>query len=831
MDEKGQRLPVNIEDQMRESYMDYAMSVIIGRALPDARDGLKPVHRRILYAMFSEGLVHNHRYSKCAGVVGEVLKRYHPHGDSAVYDALVRLAQEWNLRYPLIDGQGNFGSIDGDSPAAYRYTECRLTELAEELLADIDKETVTFVPNFDDSTQEPLVLPSKVPNLLINGSAGIAVGMATNIPPHNLGEVCDALVALIEHPELTVDELMRYIPGPDFPTAGFICGQGPIREAYREGRGILTVRARATVETDEKTGRSSIIVTEIPYQVNKARLIGQIAELVRERKLDGIAGDGLRDESDRDGMRIVIELKRDAVAEVLLNQLYKHTALQESFGVNMLAIVEGRPKLLSLKDALQVFLKHRREVVVRRTVYDLRKAEERLHILAGLKIAIEHLDEAIGIIRAAVDPATARQRLMATFALSQLQAQAILDMRLQRLTGLERDKIVEEYAETEKAIVRYRAIFADEREVAKIIGDELRALREKYGDERRTRIVDEATAISVEDLIVEEDMVVTISHEGYIKRNAVGLYRAQRRGGRGRIGASTREEDFVEHLFVASTHSYLLFFTTSGKVFWLKVHEIPQAGRAARGRSITNVLSLQPEEKLSAFLPVREFQEGRYVLFATRRGLVKKTDLMQYASPRPSGIIAIALEEGDEVIGVRLTDGSREAILSTRDGQAIRFKEDEARSMGRDTYGVRGMKLDAGDEVVSLDLVEPGAALLAVSENGYGKRTEMEEYRLTRRGGKGIITMKTTDKTGRVIGVRMVTDDDQIMLVTSGGKVIRLRVNEIRVIGRNTQGVRLIGLEEGERVASVARLAEREDEGEVKDEPVPPVDPDPTAGA
>ena len=831
MDEKGQRLPVNIEDQMRESYMDYAMSVIIGRALPDARDGLKPVHRRILYAMFSEGLVHNRRYSKCAGVVGEVLKRYHPHGDSAVYDALVRLAQEWNVRYPLIDGQGNFGSIDGDSPAAYRYTECRLTELAEELLADIDKETVDFVPNFDDSTQEPVVLPSKVPNLLINGSSGIAVGMATNIPPHNLGEVCDALVALIEHPELTVDELMRYIPGPDFPTAGFICGQGPIREAYREGRGILTVRARATVETDEKTGRSSIIVTEIPYQVNKARLIAQIAELVRERKVDGIAGDGLRDESDRDGMRIVIELKRDAVPEVLLNQLYKHTPLQESFGVNMLAIVEGRPKLLSLKDALQVFLKHRREVVVRRTVYDLRKAEERLHILAGLKIAIEHLDEAIGIIRAAVDPATARQRLMATFALSQLQAQAILDMRLQRLTGLERDKVVAEYAETEKAIVGYRAILADEREVAKIIADELRALREKYGDERRTRIVDEATAISVEDLIVEEDMVVTISHEGYIKRNAVALYRAQRRGGRGRIGATTREEDFVEHLFIASTHSYLLFFTTSGKVFWLKVHEIPQAGRAARGRSITNVLSLKPEEKLSAFLPVREFQEGRYVLFATRRGLVKKTDLMQYASPRPSGIIAIALEEGDEVIGVRLTDGSREAILSTRDGQAIRFKEDEARPMGRDTYGVRGMKLDAGDEVVSLDLVEPGATLLAVSENGYGKRTEMEEYRLTRRGGKGIITMKTTDKTGRVIGVRMVTDDDQIMLVTSGGKVIRLRVNEIRVIGRNTQGVRLIGLEEGERVASVARLAEREDEGEVKDEPVPPVDPDPAAGA
>ena len=826
MDEKGQRLPVNIEDQMRESYMDYAMSVIIGRALPDARDGLKPVHRRILYAMFSEGLVHNRRYSKCAGVVGEVLKRYHPHGDSAVYDALVRLAQEWNVRYPLIDGQGNFGSIDGDSPAAYRYTECRLTELAEELLADIDKDTVGFVPNFDDSTQEPLVLPSKVPNLLINGSAGIAVGMATNIPPHNLGEVCDALVALIEHPELTVDELMRYVPGPDFPTAGFICGQAPIREAYREGRGILTVRARAAVETDEKSGRSSIIVTEIPYQVNKARLIAQIAELVRERRLDGIAGDGLRDESDRDGMRIVIELKRDAVPEVLLNQLYKHTPLQESFGVNMLAIVDGRPKVLSLKDALQAFLKHRREVVVRRTLHDLRKAEERLHILAGLKIAIEHLDEAIGIIRAAAEPATARERLMATFALSQLQAQAILEMRLQRLTGLERGKIVEEYAETEKAIARYRQILADEREVAKIISDELRALREKYADQRRTQIVDEATTISVEDLIVEEDMVVTISHEGYIKRNAVGLYRAQRRGGRGRIGATTREEDFVEHLFVASTHSYLLFFTTSGKVFWLKVHEIPQAGRAARGRSITNLLSLSPEEKLSAFLPVREFQEGRYVLFATRRGLVKKTDLMQYASPRPSGIIAIALEDNDEVIGVRLTDGSCQVILSTRDGQAIRFEEEEARPMGRDTYGVRGMKLDQGDEVVALDLVEAGATLLAVSENGYGKRTEMDEYRLTRRGGKGIITMKTTDKTGRVIGVRLVTDDDQIMLVTSGGKVIRLRVKEIRVIGRNTQGVRLIVLEEGERVASVARLAEREDEGETRDE-APPPDPEP----
>src|SRR5689334_1138677 len=521
MDEKSIRIPINIEDEMRQSFMDYAMSVIISRALPDARDGLKPVHRRILYAMYDEGLLHNRRYSKCAGVVGEVLKRYHPHGDSAVYDALVRLAQEWNLRYPLIDGQGNFGPVDGDPPAAYRYTECRLTELAEELLADIDKETVEFVPNFDESTQEPLVLPTRVPNMLVNGSAGIAVGMATNIPPHNLGEVCDALVALLEHPELTVDELMRYIPGPDFPTAGFICGQAPIREAYREGRGILTVRARAAVETDEKSGRSSIIVTEIPYQVNKARLIERIAELVNERKLDGISD--LRDESDRDGMRIVIELKRDAVAEVLLNQLYKHTPLQESFGVNMLAIVDGRPRLLNLKEALLVFLRHRREVVVRRTVYDLRKAEERLHVLAGLKIAIDNLDRAIAIIRGATDPSTARERLMAAFTLSQLQAQAILDMRLQRLTGLERDKIVAEYVETEKAIARFREILGDEREVSKIIAGEIRALREKYADERRTQIVGEVGAISVEDLIVEEDMVVTISHEGYIKRNAVAL--------------------------------------------------------------------------------------------------------------------------------------------------------------------------------------------------------------------------------------------------------------------------------------------------------------------
>ena len=830
MEQTPQRIPVNIEDQMRASFMDYAMSVIVARALPDARDGLKPVHRRILYAMFSEGLLHNRRYSKCAGVVGEVLKRYHPHGDSAVYDALVRLAQSWNLRYPLIDGQGNFGSVDGDPPAAYRYTECRLTELAEELLADIDKETVEFIPNFDDSTTEPLVLPSRIPNMLVNGASGIAVGMATNIPPHNLREVCDALIALVETPELTVPELMRFIPGPDFPTAGYICGQGPVRDAYHEGRGILTLRAKAEIETDEKSGRSSIIVTEIPFQVNKARLIERMAELVNERKLDGISD--LRDESDRQGMRIVIELKRDAVAEVLLNQLYKHTPLQESFGVNMLAIVEGRPRLLTLKDALAVFLKHRREVVVRRTIYELRKAEERLHVLAGLKIAVENLDQAIAIIRAAADPAAARTGLMDALGLTQIQAQAVLDMRLQRLTGLERDKIIAEYTQVETEITRLRSILADDRKVSSIIVEELRAIREKYGDDRRTRLVDEAAAISVEDLIVEEDMVVTISHEGYVKRNPVSLYRAQRRGGRGKIGATTRDEDFVEHLFVASTHSYILFFTTSGKVYWLKVHEVPQAGRAARGRSVTNLLSLKPDEKLSAFLPVREFQEGRYLVFATRRGLIKKTDLMQYSSPRPSGLIAIALEEGDEVIGVRLTDGSSEIILSTAGGQAIRFEEVEVRPMGRSTYGVIGMKMDEGDQAVAIDMVEPGATLLAVSENGYGKRTGMDEYRRTHRGGKGIITMRITEKTGRVIGVRMVTDDDQLMLVTSGGKVIRLRTNEIRVIGRNTQGVRLIELEEGERLAAVARLAEREEEAEAG-EPAPstdaPVDDEPAS--
>ncbi len=806
---EASRIPVNIEDEMRQSYMDYAMSVIIGRALPDARDGLKPVHRRVLYAMYDLGNEWNRAYKKSARVVGDVIGKYHPHGDTAVYDTLVRMAQDFSLRYPLVDGQGNFGSVDGDPPAAMRYTEVRMARIASELLADLEKETVDFAPNYDDSLREPIVMPARIPNLLINGSAGIAVGMATNIPPHNLGEILDAVVALIHNPELTVDELMQFVPGPDFPTAGFIHGRHAIREAYHGGKGILTLRARANTEVNKRTGRESIIVTEIPYQVNKARLIERMAELVNDRRIDGISD--LRDESDRQGMRIVIELKRDAVAEIVLNQLYKQTPMQDSFGVIMLAIVDGRPKLLNLREALQVFIGHRKEIITRRTAFDLRKAEERLHILEGLRIALEHLDAVIALIRSAPDPATARGGLMQQFGLSERQAQAILDMRLQRLTGLERDKIIEEHGEVQKEIGRYREVLANETLVYEIIVDELGEIRKLYGDARRTEIVDEATDISIEDMIVEEDMVVTISHEGYIKRNPVTIYRAQRRGGRGKIGAATKEEDFVEHLFVASTHSYMLFFTTAGRVYWAKVHEIPQGGRATRGKAIVNLLNLGKEEKISAFLPVREFQENQFIFFATKRGTVKKTPLMDYANPRKAGIIAISLDAGDEVIGVRLTDGSQEIILSTREGQAIRFREGDVRPMGRGTRGVRGVTLEDTDQLVGVDVVQPGATLLAASENGYGKRTEMDEYRVQSRGGKGLITMRITDKTGPVVGVRMVSEDDDLMLITDGGKLIRTPVRGISVIGRNTQGVRLIELSEGEHVVAAARLAEKED--------------------
>ncbi len=809
---KPQKIPVYIEEEMRESFMAYAMSVIISRALPDVRDGLKPVHRRVLYAMYDAGNTSDKPYKKSARLVGDIMGKYHPHGDTAIYDTIVRMAQDFNLRYPLVDGQGNFGSIDGDNPAAMRYTEIRMTPLAEEMLADIEKETVDFIPNYDDSLKEPAVLPSRIPNLLVNGSAGIAVGMATNIPPHNLGEIIDGLVALIENPEITVRQLMRHIPGPDFPTAGFIHGKEPIIQAYEEGKGIVQMRGKAFTETVKRTGKEQIVISEIPYMVNKKRLIEQIAELVNDKKIEGI-GD-LRDESDREGMRIVIELKRDAVADVVINQLYKHTALQDSFGVNMLAIVDGKPKLLSLKEALKAFVDHRKEVVTRRTAYDLRKAEERLHILEGFRIALDNLDAVIALIRASADPKVAKDGLMTNFSLSELQAQAILDLRLQRLTGLERDKIMEEHRDTLALIARLRAILADEKEIYKIIVEELQEIKEKYGDERRTQIVERSEEISIEDMIVDEDMAVTISHEGYIKRNPVTLYRAQRRGGKGKIGATTKEEDFVESLFVASMHSHILFFTTVGKVYWIKVHELPQASRAARGRPIVNLLHLEAGERVSAFLSVREFVEGRYIVFATKNGLIKKTELMAYANPRPSGIRAIGLEEGDEVIGVRLTDGNQEIILSTAEGQSIRFKEAQVRPTGRGTFGVVGMKLDPDDKVVSMEILNPGATILTVAEGGFGKRTEMDEYRLQSRGGKGIITMKTTDKTGRVIGVQQVTEEDQLMLVSNNGKIIRMRIKDIRVIGRNTQGVRLIELEEGERVVSLARLAEKEEEEE-----------------
>lgn len=808
-------ITINIEQEMRQSYMDYAMSVIIGRALPDVRDGLKPVHRRVLYAMSELGNEWNRAYKKSARIVGDVIGKYHPHGDVAVYDTIVRMAQEFSLRYPLVDGQGNFGSIDGDPPAAMRYTEVRMTRIAGELLADIDRDTVDFIANYDDTTQEPIVLPAKIPNLLINGASGIAVGMSTNIPPHNLGEVIAALVALLNTPSLSNAELMRYIPGPDFPTGAFLYGTGGIREAYETGKGIVQMRSRTFVETNERTGKNSIIVDEIPFQVNKARLIERIAELVNEKRIEGISD--LRDESDRDGMRIVIELKREAVPTIVLNQLYKMTPMQESFGIILLAIVDGRPRLLTLKDTLVLFLSHRREVIRRRTAFDLKKAQERLHILNGLKIALDNLDAILHLIRHGQNPASVRQGLMTQFSLSEVQAQAILDMRLQRLTQLEQGKILDEHNETVALISRLQEVLASAHEIDAIIKEELLDLRTRFADERRTQIVTETTDLSAEDFIVEEDVVVTVSHEGYIKRNPVTLYRSQRRGGKGVVGATTREEDFVEHLFVSSTHSFLLVFTTRGRVYWVKVHEIPQGSRTARGKALVNLLPLREGERISAFLPVREFKEKSFVVFATRKGLVKKTELMAYANPRRDGIIALALEEDDEVIGVRLTDGEQEILLSTKIGQAIRFSEEEVRPTGRGTYGVKGIALEAGDAVVSLETIKKEATLLTVSSRGYGKRSDVENYRVQSRGGKGIITMRTTDKTGEVIGVRQVTDDDHLMLVTDTGRIIRLRMGELRIIGRNTQGVRLLNTGPEERVVSLALHAEKEDEVAVEE--------------
>jgi len=811
----GHLVPVNIEQEMRQSYMDYAMSVIIGRALPDVRDGLKPVHRRVLYAMSELGNDWNRPYKKSARIVGDVIGKFHPHGDIAVYDTIVRMAQDFSLRYPLIDGQGNFGSVDGDPPAAMRYTEIRMTRIAGEMLADIEKDTVDFLPNYDDTTKEPAVLPAKLPNLLINGSSGIAVGMSTNIPPHNLGEVINALLALIDNPSLSAADLMRHIPGPDFPTGAFIYGVSGVREAYETGKGIIQMRARTDVEVDKRSGKNCIIVNEIPFQVNKARLIERIAELVNEKRIDGISD--LRDESDREGMRIVIELKRDAVPNVVLNQLYKMTPLQESFGVILLAIVDGRPRLLTLKDALLLFLTHRREVVRRRTAFDLGKARERLHLLEGLKIALDNLDAVLYLIRNGQNPASVRQGLMTQFSLSEVQAQAILDMRLQRLTQLEQGKILAEHNETIALINRLQDILASPHEIDTLIREELTDLRARFADERRTQIVAETTDLSVEDLIVEEDMVVTISHDGYIKRNPATLYRSQRRGGRGVVGATTKEEDFVEHLFISSTHAFLLFFSTAGRVYWVKVHEIPPGSRTAKGKAIVNLLPLKEGEKISAYLPVKEFQEGYFIVFATRKGLVKKTELMAYANPRRDGIIALALEDDDEVIGVKLTDGNQEILLSTKKGQAIRFTETEVRPTGRGTYGVKGVTLDADDAVVSLEILNKESTLLTVSSRGYGKRSGIDEYRVQSRGGKGVITMRTNEKTGDVIGVRQVTDDDHLMLVTDSGRIIRLRMAELRVIGRNTQGVRLVNISSDERVASLALLAEKEDEVEAEE--------------
>ncbi|MEA3362747.1 MAG: DNA gyrase subunit A [Thermodesulfobacteriota bacterium] len=804
------KVTVNIVDEMRQSYMDYAMSVIVGRALPDVRDGLKPVHRRVLFAMHDLNNDYNKPYKKSARVVGDVIGKYHPHGDTAVYDTIVRMAQDFSMRHPLIDGQGNFGSVDGDSAAAMRYTEIRMDKLAHELLNDIDKETVDFGPNYDDSLEEPLVLPCKYPNLLVNGSEGIAVGMATKIPPHNLGEVIDGLVALIDEPNIDMNDLIAKIPGPDFPTAGFINGKEGIVEAYKKGRGIIQMRARALVEIDRRSGREAIIITELPYQVNKARLIEKIAELVKNKKIEGISD--LRDESDRDGMRVVIELKRDMIPGVILNQLYKMTAMQSSFGIIMLAIVSGQPKILNLREVLDCFIDHRREIVTRRCVFELKKAEARAHILHGLKLALENLDEVIKIIKGSATPAEAKLGLIARFSFSEIQAQAILDMRLHRLTGLEQGKILEELTQLLEQINRLKEILASEVEILNIVKAELIELKGRFANPRRTEILDRSADLTLEDMIVEEDMVVTVTHGGYIKRNAVSLYRAQRRGGKGKTGIKPKEEDFVENLFVASTHAYILVFTNLGKVYWLKVHEIPQGGRASRGKAIVNLLQLANDEKVMTILPVKSFEKGQYIVTATARGIIKKTELMAYSHPRVGGIIALTIDEGDSLIEARLTNGERDLLLASRNGKSIRFPETDVRSVGRPARGVRGITLAEDDEVVGLQSVTANTALalVTVTENGYGKRTDISEYRVQSRGGKGIITIKTSERNGHVVAIRMVEDESDLMFITNRGKLLRTKVKNIRAIGRNTQGVRMMVLEDDELIVSVAKLAEKD---------------------
>ncbi len=803
-----EHLPVNIEDEMKKSYMDYAMSVIIGRALPDVRDGLKPVHRRVLYAMNELSNDWDKPYKKSARIVGDVMGKYHPHGDMAIYDAIVRMAQDFSLRYPLIDGQGNFGSIDGDPPAAMRYTEIRMAKIAAELLADIDKETVDFVPNYDDTSVEPSVLPSKFPNLIVNGSSGIAVGMATNIPPHNLVETINALVALIETPEIPLAELMDHLPGPDFPTGAFIYGREGIRQAYETGKGVIQLRARALIERDRKGERESIVITELPYQTNKAKLIEKVAELVQEKVIEGIAN--IRDESDREGMRVVVELKRNEVAEVILNQLYKHTQMQTSFGIILLAIHQNQPKLLPLKEMLRLFIQHRQEVVIRRSRFDLNKAEARAHILEGLKKAIEHIDAIIATIKASKTPKEAKDRLIEKFAFSDVQAQAILEMRLQRLTNLEQRKIIEEYEETIKLINRLKALLASERLILNAIKEELISIRDAFGDERKTEIVEAAPEIRVEDLIAEEDMVVTITHTGYIKRNPISLYRSQHRGGKGKVGINVKEEDFVEDLFIASTHDYVLFFTDAGKIHWMKVHELPQAGRITRGKAIVNLLNLGPDEKATTILSLKDFAKGKFITFMTKGGTIKKTALEAYSNPRSGGIIAIHLDDEDELISTKLTDGKQFLFIGTKMGKAIHFPENQIREMGRTARGIRGIKISKDDEVVGMEVVAPHTQILTVTANGYGKRTQASEYRIQNRGGSGIFTVKRTPKTGDVIGIKTVGDEDELMLISNKGKIIRLRAVDIPVQGRSTQGVRLITLEEGERVVAVAKLAEKE---------------------
>ena len=804
-----------IEDEIRRSYLDYAMSVIIGRALPDVRDGLKPVHRRVLFAMRELKNDFNKPYKKSARVVGDVIGKYHPHGDTAVYDTIVRLGQDFSMRYMLVDGQGNFGSIDGDAAAAMRYTEVRMSKLAHEFLQDIEKETVEFVENYDGSLQEPSVLPTKVPNLLINGTSGIAVGMATNIPPHNLGEIAQAVIALIDNPQATVQELMQYVPGPDFPTGAFIYGKEGIRQAYETGRGVIRLRARANIEVHPRKKKPSIIVTELPYQVNKAKMLERVAALVRDKKIDDITD--IRDESDRDGLRVVFELKKDSQPQVTLNQLFKHTQMQSTFGINLLAIVNNRPEVLTLKQVLIHFIEHRRDIILKRTAFELKKAEARAHILEGLKIALDHLDRVIEIIRGSATPADARVTLMSELALSELQANAILEMRLSRLTGLERDKIIQEYREIIKEIARLREILSSEAKVREIIRNETLELSQSFSDPRRTEIVAQTDEIELEDMIAEEEMVVTLSHTGYIKRSPISLYRAQRRGGKGKRGMSTKEEDFVECLFVASTHSYLLVFTLKGRLHWIKVHELPQGGRATKGKAIVNLINLEAGDEVATVLAVREFTEGRYVVMATQKGTVKKTDLMEFSRPRANGIIAINVGEDDRLVGARLTDGEMEVFLATNAGQAIRFAEDKVRAMGRNAQGVRGINLSDKDLVVAMEALAGSHSLLTVTEHGFGKRTMLDEYPLRNRGGKGVITIKTTERNGNVVGAILVEDTDEVMLVSDQGNIIRTRVADINIIGRNTQGVKLINLNRGERLVAVARLAEPEEDDETEE--------------